>query len=93
MPRNIVIERTAMIIIVAAAFFASGGLNAGTPFETASTPVMAVQPFENACSRRKSVSGCPSDAIGSTGSTGCTVPVNARQAPTAISASRLTMKK
>ncbi len=82
-----------MIIMVAAAFLASGGLKAGTPFETASTPVMAVQPFENALRRRKSVSGCPSDAIGSAGSTGCTVPVMARQAPTAISARRLTMKK
>ena len=75
MPRNIVIDSTAMIIMVAAAFLASGGLNAGTPFETASTPVMAVHPFENALSSRKSVSGCPSDAIGSAGSTGCTVPV------------------
>ena len=67
-------DRTAMIIMVAAAFRASGGLNAGTPFETASTPVIAVQPFENALSRRKSVSGCPIDAIGSAGSTSCTVP-------------------
>ena len=64
------IDRTAMIIMVAAAFFASGGLNAGTPFDTASTPVMAVQPFENALSRRKRVSGCPSDAIGSAASSG-----------------------
>ena len=46
-----------MMTIVAAAFRASGGLKAGTPFETASTPVMAVHPFENALSRRNSVSG------------------------------------
>ena len=37
MPRNMVIDSTAIISIVAAAFCASGGLNAGTPFETAST--------------------------------------------------------
>ena len=51
------IDSTAIISIVAAAFFDSGGLNAGTPFETASTPVIAVQPFENAVSSRNSVSG------------------------------------
>jgi len=45
---------------VADAFFASGGRNAGTPFDTASTPVIAVQPFANAVSRRNVVSGwCP----------------------------------
>ena len=42
--------------IVVAAFLASGGLNAGTPLDTASTPVIAVQPFENAVRSRKSVS-------------------------------------
>ena len=52
---NIVIDSTAIISIVAAAFFASGGLNAGTPFDTASTPVIAVQPFEKAVSNRNSV--------------------------------------
>ena len=59
MPTNIVIESTAMITMVAAAFRASGGLNAGTPLETASTPVIAVHPLENARSRSKSVSGWP----------------------------------
>ena len=37
-----------MATSVAAALRLSGGRNAGTPFDTASTPVMAVQPFENA---------------------------------------------
>ena len=36
------------------ALWASGGLNAGTPSETASTPVRAVQPEENARRIRKS---------------------------------------
>ena len=56
---NIVIDSTAIISIVAAAFLASGALNAGTPFETASTPVIAVQPFEKAVSKRNSVNVSP----------------------------------
>ena len=94
MPRNIVIDSTAIISIVAAAFFDSGGLKAGTPFETASTPVIAVQPFENAVSSRNSVSGWVVDAAsGASVVTGCTVPVSACHAPTAISVSVVTMKK
>ena len=60
MPTNIVIASTAMITMVAAAFCASGGLKAGTPLDTASTPVIAVQPFENALRSRNNVSGWPS---------------------------------
>ena len=45
-----------MATSVAAAFRLSGGRNAGTPFETASTPVIAVQPFENAVSSANVVS-------------------------------------
>ena len=51
---NIVIDSTAMATSVCAAFLLSGGRNAGTPFETASTPVIAVQPFENAVSSTNS---------------------------------------
>src|SRR5438093_13319713 len=42
-------EITAIATSVADAFFDSGGRNAGTPFDTASTPVMAVHPFANGC--------------------------------------------
>ena len=56
-PQNIVIDSTAIISIVDAAFFDSGGRKAGTPFETASTPVIAVQPFANALRSKNSVSG------------------------------------
>ena len=56
-----------MMTIVAAALRASGGLKAGTPLETASTPVMAVHPLENALSSSSSVSGWPIDCIGSIG--------------------------
>jgi hypothetical protein len=65
-----VIERTTIISMVAAAFLASGGLKAGTPLDTASTPVMAVQPLENAVRRRKRPSVPPADATGSDGTTG-----------------------
>jgi len=49
-PTNIPIASVAIVTSVADAFFDSGGRNAGTPFDTASTPVIAVQPFENAVS-------------------------------------------
>src|SRR5258705_11787526 len=57
MPTNITIASVAIATSVADAFFASGGRNAGTPFDTASTPVIAVHPFANAVSRRKVVRG------------------------------------
>ena len=45
----------AIIVIVLAAFFDSGGLNAGTPLAMASTPVRATEPPANALSRRITV--------------------------------------
>ena len=42
---------------VVRAFFHSTGLNAGTPFETASTPVTAAPPDANAFRMMKSVTG------------------------------------
>jgi hypothetical protein len=54
MPRNIVMAIAPMIASVVAAFCACGRLNAGTPFEMASTPVSAVAPDENAFSNTKS---------------------------------------
>ena len=45
-------------ISVVRAFFHSGCLNAGTPFEIASTPVTAAPPEANACRTRKTVSRC-----------------------------------
>ncbi len=43
------------MVIVLAAFFASGGLNAGTPLAIASTPVSATEPPAKALSSRKTV--------------------------------------
>ena len=54
MPRNMAIAITAIATSVCAALRLSGGRNAGTPFDTASTPVSAVQPFENAVSSTNS---------------------------------------
>jgi hypothetical protein len=48
------------------AFFASGGLKAGTPSETASTPVSAAQPEAKARRTRKSVSSCAPGMSGRT---------------------------
>ena len=45
--------------IVAAAFFASGRRNIGTPFEIASTPVSATAPDENPFRSRKKLSDPP----------------------------------
>jgi hypothetical protein len=50
MPTNMTIAIAAIATSVADAFFASGGRNAGTPFDTASTPVIAVHPLANAVS-------------------------------------------
>ena len=50
MPTNRTASRTAMTIIVFAAFFGSGGLNAGTPLAMASVPVSATEPPANALS-------------------------------------------
>jgi hypothetical protein len=93
-PTNIAIDMTAIATSVCAALRLSGGRKAGTPFETASTPVSAVQPFENAVSSTKSgsivlpvASGC------SGGATSESVPKKYRYAPTASIRKMLTMKK
>ena len=49
-PMNRMPSRTAIAVMVLAAFFASGGLNAGTPLAMASTPVSATEPPANALS-------------------------------------------
>src|SRR5205823_8165932 len=74
-PRNIDTPSAAIVTSVAAAFFDSGGRNAGTPSETASTPVIAVQPLANAVSSRNVVSGIEPALGGSGASTGVKVPV------------------
>ena len=65
MPTNIVPSSAPIHISVVRAFFHSGGRNAGTPFEMASTPVIAVLPDASACSPRNSPTiGQRLDAVG-----------------------------
>ena len=52
-----------MTTSVAAALRLFGGSNEGTPLETASTPVSAVQPDANARRTRKTVSRPPVSAV------------------------------
>ena len=68
-----------MIVIVSAAFFDSGGLNAGTPLAIASTPVSATEPPANALrsSRTPSVS-VPNGTASGSGGTGTAVPLTIR---------------
>src|SRR5215212_6295994 len=77
-PTNIVIASVAIATSVADAFFASGGRNAGTPFDTASTPVIAVHPFANAVSSRNVVNGWWPAFGGSGTVTGTMPPVRYR---------------
>ena len=75
-PTNIAIDITAIATSVCPALRLSGGRKAGTPFDTASTPVRAVQPFENAVSSTNSGSiVVPGGSACSVIGTGCSVPV------------------
>jgi hypothetical protein len=59
MPANIVVASSPMISSVPAALALLGGRKAGTPLDTASTPVSAVQPEAKARSTRKTVNRPP----------------------------------
>ena len=58
-PRNRIPKTIAAQVSVVRAFFHSGGLKAGTPSETASTPVRATAPCEKARRIRNSPSAWP----------------------------------
>src|SRR5438552_17508045 len=89
-----VTQRKAMITRVVAAFRASGGLKAGTPFETASTPVVAVQPVAKARRIRKVLRAITPLGVGvPAGTTGAIPPVTARKAPAAINPGIVARKK
>ena len=87
MPRKIVPKKAPIMISTAPAGRHSGGLNAGTPFETASVPVKATDPDAKARRMRSNprpwVASCAAHAAGGwyTGS----VPANARHRPNASS--------
>jgi len=78
------------MISVLAAFFDSGGLNAGTPFAIASTPVRATEPPAKALSSRKIVRVCDSAGIAYCGAGNWwAVPVTTCMTPTAIADSAM----
>src|SRR3954451_13923352 len=94
MPMNMMPRQTPITMSVDRAFFHSGGLNAGTPFEIASTPVMAAPPDANACRMRNN----PTDDVctrraGSLGGIGSRWPVAWRTMPTMMITSIDTMKQ
>ena len=67
---------TAIATRVAAAFLASGGLNAGTPVAIASVPVRATAPAANARSRSSTLTACTvlTVAAWASGGGGCVSP-------------------
>lgn len=64
MPMKSKIRRAPSHASTTGGFFASGGLKAGTPSETASTPVSAAQPDANARRTRKGVRSCAAGMAG-----------------------------
>ena len=74
MPRNITPSVAIIQINVVEAFFNSGCLKAGTPFEIASTPVSAVQPAANARRIRKMLSGSAAAAVSASCGAAATQP-------------------
>jgi hypothetical protein len=77
MPVNMVMASTAIRPSVRVAVCASGALKAGTPSETASTPVMAVQPLANAdSSTNRVIDPAPRVGSGSVVTTGTAVPAS-----------------
>ena len=81
-----------MIVIVVRALTDSGALNAGTPFETASTPVIALQPSANARISRRRLERLERDLGERTPVTCGGAPRIVRTTPTPISASVATTK-
>ncbi len=88
-PMNRIPSRIATAVSVVAAFFASGGLNAGTPLAMASVPVSATDP--DAKARR--ISSTPSGSSGfgapgrGDGGLACSPSTTARYIPIAIMSS------
>ena len=73
---NIAIASTAISPSVRVAVCAEGALKAGTPSETASTPVMAVHPLAKADrSTNRVIEPVPKVGSGSVVTTGTAVPV------------------
>ena len=81
-----------MISMVVRAFSHSGGLKAGTPFATASVPVIAEQPSANARMRRSSPKVSAGTCSGVTPVTWGGMPSSVRTTPAPIITRALTRK-
>ena len=92
-PRNITPSSPPIHIRVVRAFRHSGGLNAGTPLEIASTPVTAAPPDANACRTTNSPIAPVVRATSSGIGRGCRLPVSAFITPMPSSVNIITMKK
>jgi hypothetical protein len=86
MPARKTISSRMMIVRVRLAFFWVGSRKAMTPFETASTPVIAVQPLAKtlASTQSESIDALMGRCGGSTMAAGWPCAAMARKAPTAI---------
>ena len=91
MPASITIRIAIMTARVRRVNFARGSRNAVTPLLTASTPVMAVQPFENALTRSHKLTVVCAGASGR--GDGNAPPATVFQAPIPMTASRQTMRR
>jgi hypothetical protein len=91
-PMNITPTSTPITASVVRAFDASGRWNAGTPFETASTPVIALQPSANARMRSSRPRDSGATMSGVTPLTCGGSPMNARRSPNVMSPSIETRK-
>jgi hypothetical protein len=95
MPVRKTMSRTMMMVSVRLAFFCVGSRNALTPFETASTPVMAVHPLAKtlARSQRLSIDALTGRRGGATIGTGWPPAAKTRTAPTMITSSSVPTKR
>ncbi len=96
MPASITINRPMITVRVRWAFFTVGSRNARTPLLTASTPVIAVQPFEKTCSNSQKLAVATMAAGGVGGVTkaaGCPPAKTVFDKPIAIVQSRVPRKR
>ena len=84
MPRNMIATRAPIIVRVIRALAASGRRKAGTPFETASTPVIALQPSAKARITSRMLSDSRGTVAGTTPVTWGASPSSVRLIPIAI---------
>jgi hypothetical protein len=93
MPPRKIMSSTMMMVRVRLAFVRVGSRKAATPLETASTPVMAVQPLEKtlASSHNESIDVADGRCGGAMTGIGCRETVMTRNAPSPMTKSSVPM--